>query len=225
MYESKIFCRRSLNVKHETLVTGAFQVNCYILWDESTGDGIVVDPGGDEDRIVAAIQKNKVKVVGIYNTHAHFDHIGAVQALKTRLNVPFALHRGDAQLVAEANTQGQMFGMHIPMEAPDVEQWLEDGMKITFGNVTGEVLHTPGHTRGGVCFLFADNLFVGDTLFAGSVGRSDLPGGDGRQLIESIQKRLMPLPDSVKVFPGHGPSTSIGQERQFNPFINYSGGF
>ncbi len=211
-------------MKHETLVTGAFQVNCYILWDESTGDGIVIDPGGDADRIAAAIQKNNVNVVGIYNTHAHFDHIGAVQALKTQLNVPFALHRGDEQLVAGAATQGQMFGMHIPLEAPAVEKWLEDGMKITFGSETGEVLHTPGHTRGGVCFLFSDKLFVGDTLFAGSVGRSDLPGGDGRQLIESIQRRLMTLADGVKVFPGHGPSTSIGQERKFNPFVNYSGG-
>ncbi|MBN2526513.1 MAG: MBL fold metallo-hydrolase [Deltaproteobacteria bacterium] len=187
--------------------------------------GIVIDPGDDANEILATIEKRGVKVTAIYNTHGHFDHIGAVHPLQNSLDVPFALHRGDAELAASASTQGQMFGLHLPMSPPKVDVWLEDDMAIIVGEQKGKVLHTPGHTQGGVCFLFSDMVFVGDTLFAGSVGRTDLPGGNSRQLIASIQQKLMSLDDTVKVFPGHGPVTSIGKERKFNPFINYNGTF
>ena len=210
-------------MKTNTVVTSGFQENCYIIWDEATMDGIIVDPGDDSAHILAAVKKNQVNVVGIYNTHGHFDHIGAVHALKKQLNVPFALHRGDEQLVASPAGQAAIFGLHLPFDPPGVDQWLEDGMTITVGNETGTVIHTPGHTQGCVCFHFSDIVIVGDTLFAGSVGRSDLPGGNGRQLIESIQNRLLCLDDSVRVLPGHGPETSIGKEKKYNPFINYAG--
>ncbi|MBN2718268.1 MAG: MBL fold metallo-hydrolase [Deltaproteobacteria bacterium] len=186
-------------------------------------DGIIIDPGDDGDRIMEIVQKNGVKPIGIYNTHAHFDHIGAVALLKKQLTIPFALHRGDEALAAGASTQGRMFGLHLPMTPPDVDIWLDDGTTIEVGSVSGKVIHTPGHTQGGVCFLFDNLLFTGDTLFAGSVGRSDLPGGDSRQLIDSIQNRLLCLDNAVRVFPGHGPQTSIGREKKYNPFINYGG--
>ena len=212
-------------MKTETVVTSGFQENCYIIWDEATMAGMIIDPGADGDRIVSVLEKHHITPIGIYNTHGHFDHIGAVSELKRQLNIPFALHSGDKQLVAEADSQGGMFGLHLPMAAPEVDIWLEDGMTLTVGNETGTVIHTPGHTQGGVCFLFSKLLFTGDTLFSGSIGRSDLPGGNGRQLIESIHKNILCLDDSISVFPGHGPATSIGREKRFNPFVNYAGSY
>ncbi|MBN2344326.1 MAG: MBL fold metallo-hydrolase [Deltaproteobacteria bacterium] len=212
-------------MKFETVVTGAFQENCYILWDNETNDGIIIDPGDDASRIEQRVKALGLNVIGIYNTHGHFDHIGAVQPLKEALDIPFAIHTDDRALVEGAAKQGAMFGLDLPLSAPKVETWLKDAMKIEVGKSVGTVLHTPGHTPGGVCFLFEPFLFVGDTLFAGSVGRTDLPGGNSRQLIDSIQKKLMVLADSTRVLAGHGPETSIGKERKYNPFIIYGGSF
>lgn len=212
-------------MKYDTVVTGDIQENCYIAWDEATLKGIIIDPGDDVDKISRRVKKLKVEVIGIYNTHGHFDHTGAVAPLVDIFNVPFALHQGDAKLVSALKDQGALFGIRLHLKSPSVDVWLEDNATIQVGNSVGKVLHTPGHSAGGVCFLFDQLAFVGDTLFAGSVGRTDLPGGNGAQLVKSIQSKLMTLDDNVIVLCGHGPPTTIGQERKYNPFINNAGFF
>ena len=202
----------------ETIVNGPFQENCYLVWDDRTMTGIFIDPGDEARKLIKTASFKNVKVEGIYNTHGHLDHAGAVAAIVKELSIPFAMHAADASMLQSMPDQARMFGLP-PVEVPKVDVELSEGDTLKVGGHEGSVIHTPGHTPGGVCFLFDKVVFVGDTLFAGSVGRSDLPGGSHRQLIESIQKKLMPLDDSVKAYSGHGPVTSIGMERKHNPFL------
>lgn len=201
----------------KTLVVGPLDVNCYIVWEGASA--FVIDPGGDADLIAQELKKEGLSVAYIINTHGHFDHVGGDAQMKAVGGV-LAIHSEDAPLLDEAEDHGILYGVKTPKQvAPD--EFLKDGMKLQAGPLTLEVMHTPGHTRGGVCFFDrkGGNLFTGDTLFAGSVGRTDFEGGSFDELMDSIKKKILPLGDTIKVFPGHGPSSTIGREKMMNPFV------
>lgn len=204
----------------ETITNGPFVENCFLVADAATKKAILIDPGDEPERIEKIIERMGVKVVEIVNTHGHIDHAGAVAPLKRSLNVPFAIHRGDRPWLEHIAASAAAFGLP-PKETPDVDRELEHDQTLQVGDVTGRVLHTPGHSEGGCCLYFPDQkiVFVGDTLFAGSIGRTDLPGGSMPTLIASIRTQLLSLPDDVIAFSGHGPETSIGTERRSNPFL------
>lgn len=204
----------------QVITVGALEVNCYILWDSQTRDAFVIDPGGDAGKICKVLEKERLVVRHIINTHGHFDHVGADGELKGILGAPIAIHADDAELMSEAHEHGVFFGATIaPQPVPDL--FLEDGTELKAGGLTLVVIHTPGHTRGGVCLYEKKEglLFTGDTLFAGSIGRTDLGGGSFNVIMASIRERILPLGDSVTVLPGHGPESTIGVERRTNQYI------
>jgi hydroxyacylglutathione hydrolase len=205
---------------HEVIPVGPLQCNCSILGDETSREAIVVDPGDDIPRIIALLAKHNLTVKQIVITHAHIDHIAGAHRLKQLTGAPVLYNKNDLPLVKMMDVQAGWLGMPTPtVHAPD--DTLDDGKLITITGLTGSILHTPGHTEGSVCLYIPDQtlLLAGDTLFAGSVGRTDLPGGDTNKLITSIHERLLTLPDEVTVIPGHGPRTTIGAERDSNPFL------
>jgi hydroxyacylglutathione hydrolase len=205
---------------HEVIPVGPLQCNCSILGDETSREAIVVDPGDDIARIMALLAKHNLTVKQIVITHAHIDHIAGAHRLKQLTGAPVLYNQNDLPLVKMMDVQAGWLGMPTPtVHAPD--DTLDDGKIITVTGLTGSILHTPGHTEGSVCLYIPDQtlLLAGDTLFAGSVGRTDLPGGDTRKLLASIHDRLLTLPDEITVIPGHGPSTTIGAERNSNPFL------
>jgi hydroxyacylglutathione hydrolase len=212
----------------ETFPVGLLQCNCSILGDQASGEAIVVDPGDDIPRILALLRRHKLTVKQILVTHAHIDHIAGAARLKAVTGAPILYNQSDIPLVKMMEMQAAWLGVPTPEVLPPDDS-LEDGRVILIGaapavdkpGLSGTILHTPGHTQGSVCLHLPNEnlLLAGDTLFAGSVGRTDLPGGDGPMLIRSIHDKLLPLPDSTIVIPGHGPNTSIGQERKVNPFL------
>jgi glyoxylase-like metal-dependent hydrolase (beta-lactamase superfamily II) len=205
---------------HKILIVGPLQCNCSILGDETSREAIVVDPGDNISRVVAELEKHHLTVKQIVITHAHIDHIAGALHLKRLTGAPILYNQLDLPLVKMMDMQAGWLGIPTPeVSAPDDN--LEDGKLIAITGLTGTVIHTPGHTEGSSCLYLPDNtlLIAGDTLFAGSVGRTDLPGGNTRTLLHSIHNRLLPLPDEVKVIPGHGPATTIGEERENNPFL------
>ena len=204
----------------ETFPVGLLQCNCTILGDDSTREALVIDPGDEIQRILLRLAHHGLTVKQILITHAHIDHIAGAQELKRITGAPILYNQLDLPLVAMMGVQATWLGMAPPeVKQPDAD--LVDGAIVTAGTLRGEVLHTPGHTPGSLCIhLPAESLLLaGDTLFAGSVGRTDLPGGDSRQLIRSIHTRLLTLPGATIVIPGHGASTSIGREQERNPFL------
>jgi glyoxylase-like metal-dependent hydrolase (beta-lactamase superfamily II) len=205
---------------HEILPVGTLQCNCSVLGDEASGEAIVVDPGDDIPRIMAILQRHKLTVKQILVTHAHIDHIAGAARLKRLTGAPILYNPRDLPLVKMMDIQAGWLGMATP-EVPPPDDSLDQGRIVEIAGLSGEILHTPGHTQGSVCLYLPEKnlLLAGDTLFAGSVGRTDLPGGDGPTLIRSIRDRLLPLPDSTVVVPGHGPETTIGEERESNPFL------
>jgi hydroxyacylglutathione hydrolase len=204
----------------EHLTVGPLQCNCYILGDEATSEAIVVDPGEEAGRILALVNRHRLTVRTIVQTHAHFDHVGASGALREATGAEICLHRGDTFLYENLAMQAKLFGVPVPNAAP-VSRWYDHGEEVKAGGLAMGVIHTPGHTPGSVCLRMAvDGLvFSGDTLFCGSIGRTDLWGGSYEQIMASIASRLLVLPDETVVYPGHGPETTIGDERRFNPFI------
>ncbi|MEM8750772.1 MAG: MBL fold metallo-hydrolase [Pseudomonadota bacterium] len=200
----------------------AFQQNCALMWDEASMEGVLVDPGGDVDRIGAAIEQSGVKVKEIWLTHGHIDHAAGAMDMKDKLDVDLiGPHKDDEPLLQGLEKQAQMFGMEGEVRNAVPDRWLNEGDTLTIGPHSFDVFHCPGHAPGHVVFYNAQAGFahVGDVLFAGSIGRTDLPGGSHDTLISSIKTKLMTWPDEVQFLCGHGPSSSIGQERATNPFL------
>jgi hydroxyacylglutathione hydrolase len=207
----------------ETFPVGPLQCNCTLLGDEESGEGIVIDPGDEVSRIYRRVENLGLKLKQILITHAHIDHVGGALKLKRLTGAPILLNENDLPLLKMMEQQAAWVGVPTPeVTAPDAS--LTDGMAVGLDRYRALVIHTPGHTQGSVCLHFEplNMIFAGDTLFAGSIGRTDLPGGNPRQIIESIKARLMTLPDETRVLPGHGPATTIGAERNSNPFLNLS---
>lgn len=203
----------------KSVVVGPVDVNCYILKDKATGKGAVIDPGGHVERIMSLINDMKADIAEIIITHGHFDHIGALDELRNAVGCGASIHELDAEMLLKSRKNLSIF-MGADASFRPAERLLKDGDVIRFGESFLKVIHTPGHTAGGICLYDGDKvLFSGDTLFAGSVGRSDFPGGDHYQLIESVVKALAEVQDETVVYPGHGPETGMGYERKTNPFL------
>jgi glyoxylase-like metal-dependent hydrolase (beta-lactamase superfamily II) len=205
----------------ETFVVGPFECNCWVLSDETTREAVIVDPGADDVRILEFVRNEGLTVRWIVHTHAHLDHIGGAGTVKDAVGGRLLLHEADRELWDGLPRQGKMFGLAYD-PAPPVDEWLSDGAEFLLSGRPMRVLHTPGHTPGSVCILLPSEalLLAGDTLFAGSIGRTDLWGGSHPQLMDSIRSKLLTLDDAVRVLPGHGLETTIGAERRTNPFIS-----
>lgn len=195
--------------------------NCSIFGEETTGEAIVVDPGDEIESILAVLARHSLKVTAIVITHAHIDHIGGAAKLKAATGAPVHMNANDQELYDHLDVQAGWLGMARPPERTGIDTPARDGDILRIGATEFHVLHTPGHTQGSSCLWIPSErkLVAGDTLFAGSVGRTDLPGGDHRQLLGSIKDKLIPLPDETVVVPGHGPNTTIGHEKEFNYFL------
>lgn len=196
-----------------------FDENCYVVSDD-TGEGVVIDPGGMAKEILAYIREAKLSIKAVLDTHGHCDHIGANDAIRDATEAPLYIHKEDGAMISDIRLNLSAF-MGFKVISRPAEHLLSEGDKISFGNSELEVIHTPGHTKGGVCFVGDGVAFTGDTLFAGSIGRSDFPGGSEVELIGNIKKRLLALPDETKVYSGHGPSSEIGWERKCNPYLQW----
>jgi hydroxyacylglutathione hydrolase len=204
----------------EAIVNGPFQENCYLVGEAQSSKAWLIDPGDEAERIVERVQRRGLQVEHLLCTHGHIDHAGAVAPLKRALGVPFSLHPAERPWLAHLPSQAAMFGLPA-IEVPEVDHELADGQTLQLGALQATVLFTPGHTAGGCCLHFPSHgvVFVGDTLFEGSIGRTDLPGGSLTALLASIRDKLLVLADDVIVYSGHGPRTTIGAERAGNPFI------
>ena len=206
----------------QTFPVGPFQCNCSILADPQSGTAVVVDPGDEAAAIVEAVAALGVRVTHVLHTHAHVDHVGGTAELQRACGGTTWLHKGDQWLAENLATQCAMIGLPVP-ETPPIDRWLEEGTRVDFAGAALETLHTPGHTPGSCCFVLAAHgrqlLFAGDTLFAGSIGRTDLWGGDTAQIMSSLRGKLLALDDDTEVVAGHGPGTTIGRERRGNPFL------
>ncbi|MGC1417284.1 MAG: MBL fold metallo-hydrolase [Candidatus Acidiferrum sp.] len=213
---------------HITIPVGMLQCNCSIIGDPVTREALVIDPGDEVTRILELLGRHRLTVKAIVSTHAHIDHVGGLSKLHQYTGAPILMHRDDLPLYQGMEVQAAFLGVPTP-EITDVDQLLKEGDALSWGSFQANVIHTPGHTPGSVClympkdagtiFMPAPRLFAGDTLFAGSIGRTDLWGGSMDQITESIRGKIMKLPEDTLVYPGHGPLTSIGQERDTNPFL------
>jgi hydroxyacylglutathione hydrolase len=204
----------------ESFPVGPLHCNCTILGDEVTHEAMVVDPGDNIPEILSRLEKHGLTLRQIVITHAHIDHIGGAALLKKATGAPVFLNQKDLGLLSIMEIQAGWLGVPTPEVAPP-DASADDGLAVGLASLPAEVLHTPGHTPGSICLFFPKQhlLVAGDTLFAGSIGRTDLPGGDGRQILRSLRDRLLVLPDATRILPGHGPETTIGEERQSNPFL------
>jgi hydroxyacylglutathione hydrolase len=201
----------------ERLEVGPFAANCYIVGDKAGGQGMIIDPGDEADRILGVARKLELDIKHIVLTHGHLDHVGALGKVKEATGADVAVHADDVATLKDKSL-GILLG--ISYHAPPAIDWLlEDGDVISVGGLTFSVIHTPGHTPGGICLLGEGAVFTGDTLFQYGIGRTDFPGGSYEQLMNSIQSRLMALDDGIIVYPGHGTETTVGAERRGNPFL------
>ena len=204
----------------EMLTVGPFGENCYVIGDEDTGAGAIVDPGDEATRIALAVEQTNLEITQILITHAHIDHVGAVAALMDEYGCPVLMHAEAEPMLEQLPTQAIMMGLRFG-QVPAVDRYIEDEEVIEVGSLELRSLYTPGHAPGHLAFYAASQglLLSGDSLFGGSVGRVDLPGGSMEVLMRSIEERLLALPDETHVYPGHGPETTIGNERAHNPFL------
>ena len=202
----------------ETLIVGPLSSNCYIVWDEKEKLGVIIDPGDDAEIIIDRVSDLGIKIKYILATHGHFDHVGGVAKLRKNLKTEFLAHEGDFFFLEDGENAARRWGIAID-QPPKPDRFIKDGEKIKFGNFDLEVLHTPGHSPGGVSFLYDRMLFGGDTLFQGSIGRTDFRKGSFEDLSNSIKNRLYTLPDDTIVYTGHGPITTIGDEKRYNAFV------
>ena len=205
---------------HEIFPVGPLQCNCSVIGDSTTREAIVIDPGDDIDRVTAALDTHKLTVKQIVITHAHIDHVGGAMKLKKLTGAPILLNESDTALLKMLDIQAAWVGMKSP-GAVAIDSSLNGGDLVTVGSIRGNVIHTPGHTEGSVCIYFPaqEKLIAGDTLFAGSIGRTDLPGGSFDKIMRSLHREVLALPDETLVVPGHGELTTIGEERSTNPFL------
>ncbi|MCR2042533.1 MBL fold metallo-hydrolase [Anaerosalibacter massiliensis] len=205
-------------MKIERLTVGVYAANCYIIYCEDTKEGIVIDPGEEGDRILKRIEELNLDVKYIILTHGHGDHIGGLKEVKEGTQAPILIHEGDRELLNDGtkNLSSVMATGSVQLEA---DRFVKDGEELSFGNYLVKIIHTPGHTPGGISINIDSSLFTGDTLFAGSIGRTDFPGGSYEQIINSIKEKLVLFSDDTIVYPGHGPSSTIGREKVSNPFI------
>ena len=200
------------------LVVGSLENNCYIITDENTNECFITDPGDEPDRILDLIHKNNLIMKYIICTHAHFDHVAAIPEIKEETKARIVLHRDDVGIYNSSKEHARLWGFELESQ-PAPDRFVSEGDSVEVGDLRFEVLHAPGHSPGGICLYGEGIVITGDTLFAGSVGRTDLPGGDIRKLKQSF-KRLMSLADGVRVLPGHGPESTIGRERADNFFVS-----
>ena len=205
---------------HEIIPVGPLQCNCSVIGDEGTREAMVIDPGDDVQDVLALVNKHGLTVKQIVVTHAHIDHVGGAMKLRGLTGAPILLNQNDYALLKMLDAQAAWVGMASPGSV-EIDQPLAEGDKVRAGGLEATVLHTPGHTEGSVCLYFAaqEKLIAGDTLFAGSIGRTDLPGGSLEKIMKSLHQRVLALPDETIVVPGHGPLTTIGEERESNPFL------
>jgi glyoxylase-like metal-dependent hydrolase (beta-lactamase superfamily II) len=205
---------------HEVLPVGALECNCSILGDPGTAEAIVVDPGDDISEIEAILSRHGLMVTAIVITHAHIDHIGGAAKLKESTGAPVFMNEKDSGLYQALDVQAMWLGMRTPSKT-EIDSALRDGDTLQFGGTQMIAMHTPGHTQGSTCLYIPSEstLLAGDTLFRDSIGRTDLPGGDGRQILRSIHDKLLPLPEETRVIAGHGDETTIGREKKRNPFL------
>lgn len=208
----------------KSLAVGPIMANCFILGCEQTLEAAVIDPGDEADRILRALAEYNLTAKLIINTHGHFDHVGANKRLNAVTGAPILIHPLDAPMLAQLADSAAAWGMQAD-NSPPPDRELQDGDDVTFGKIRLTVVHTPGHTPGGISLYTAREVFVGDTLFAGSIGRTDFPGGSFATLKESIQQKLFVLSDDLKVYPGHNQTTTIGVEKRSNPFVGEQASF
>jgi len=197
---------------------GVYAANCYLVYEENNREAIIIDPGGDADDIIAKVEELGLDAKYIILTHGHGDHIAGVEAIKDRFNIPVAIHKKDKDILEDSDRN---FSSTMAMGAVEVvaDILLEEGDRIEFGGLIGKIIHTPGHTPGGITINIENCLFTGDTLFAGSIGRTDFPGGSFEDIINSIKDKLLIYPDETLVYPGHGVSSTIKGEKDNNPFL------
>ena len=206
---------------HKIFPVGPLQCNCSVIGDEATHEAMVIDPGDDIEDVLQIIRENGLTVKQIVVTHAHIDHVGGAMKLRQATGAPILLNQNDYDLLKMLDVQAAWIG--VPPPGPvQIDSSISTGDKVSAGSLAADVIHTPGHTEGSVCLYFPaqQKLIAGDTLFAGSIGRTDLPGGSFKKIMSSLHEKVMALPDETIVIPGHGPATTIGEERTTNPFIN-----
>ena len=202
------------------LVVGPIMANCYLIGDDETREGAIIDPGDDADRIVDLVERTDLDIIYILATHGHFDHTGGIGPLKRKIDRDFLIHEGDLFFVEDSKGSAERWGVKIE-QVPDPDGFLEDGQVLKLGSLELSVMHTPGHSPGGVCLYLAGEgaVFSGDTLFQGSIGRTDFRMGSMADLKRSIKQRLYKLPGDTKVYTGHGPETTIDEEKRYNAFV------
>jgi hydroxyacylglutathione hydrolase len=205
---------------HEILPVGPLQCNCSIIGDEGTREAIVIDPGDEIETVLAVASRHQLKIRQIVITHAHIDHVGGAKKLRAATGAPILLNQNDLELLQMLDVQATWLGMQDPGKV-DIDQDTAEGDVLKVGDVTANVIHTPGHTEGSICLYFPveKKLIAGDTLFAGSIGRTDLPGGSIQKILHSLHNKVLQLPEETLVLPGHGPTTTIGEEKQSNPYL------